>query len=269
MQKFVPIEELVEKEKLDYLLGLENSPYLITEVNVRDTKCLYHTNSKRTLWQAVGIEHIEPEMLDFLDSLEENAVFYDIGASNGIFSVYAMQKGLKVFAFEPEIQNFSLLGINSYLNSKTIKHQAKIFNIAISDCNEMGDMYIAKFEAGGHMKILDKAQKVGEKDDFIPDFVQNILKFTLDELINKYKLPSPEYIKIDVDGAELPVINGARDTLSNKLLKRIFIELEEEKPESEIIINKLKSYGFSIKSKTQVQNYIGLQNYIFTRNSNE
>jgi FkbM family methyltransferase len=266
MQKFVPIEKLVEKEKLDYLLELENSPYLNTEVTVRDTKCLYHTNSKRTLWQAVGIEHIEPEMLDFLDSMDDNAVFYDIGASNGIFSVYAMQKGLKVFAFEPEIQNFSLLGINSYLNSKTIKHQAKIFNIALSDSNEIGNMYIAKFEAGGHMKILDKPRKVGEKDNFTSAFVQNILKFTLDEVIEKYKLPSPEYIKIDVDGAELAVIDGGGTTLSNKLLKSVFIELEDEKPESEIIINKLKSYGFSVKSKIQVQNYVGLFNYILIRN---
>ncbi|WP_277640147.1 FkbM family methyltransferase [Wolinella succinogenes] len=269
MQKYVPIEELVEKEKLDYLVGLENNPFLTTKVNVRDVECIYHTNSKRTLWQAVGVELIEPEMLDFLDSLEEDAVFYDIGASNGIFSIYAMQKGLRVFAFEPEIQNFSLLGINSYLNSKTIKHQPKIFNIALSDSNEMGSMFIAKFEAGGHMKILDKPQKVGENDNFTPDFVQNILKYSLDEVINKYKLPNPEYIKIDVDGAELAVINGGGNTLTNKSLKSIFIELEDEKPESEIIINRLQLYGFSLKSKTQVQNYVGLYNYIFRRNSNE
>jgi hypothetical protein len=99
MQKFIPLEELVEKEKLDFIESVENIDKYITKVKVRDVECCYFTNSKRTLWQAVGIEYIEPEMLDYIESLEEDSVFYDIGASNGIFSVYAMQKSLKVFSF--------------------------------------------------------------------------------------------------------------------------------------------------------------------------
>lgn len=265
MKKFIPIEELVEKEKLDYLMSLEESAFLNTKVKVRDIECSYYTNSKRTLWQAVGIEHIEPEMLDFIDNMEEDSVFYDIGASNGIFSVYAMNKGLKVFSFEPEIQNFALLGTNTYQNSKNCKHQSKVFNVALSDKNEMGNMYIAKFEAGGHMKILDKAQKVGEDTNFVPDFVQNVLKFTLDGIIEKYNLPVPEYIKIDVDGAELEVVNGGGNTLCNSILKSVFIELEDNKPETHIIIKKLQDYGFAKFTKIQVQHYDGLYNYIFRR----
>ncbi len=265
MKKFIPIEELVEKGKLDFLVNLEHTDNLTTKVKVREIECIYYTNSKRTLWQAVGIEYIEPEMLDFIDSIKEDSVFYDIGASNGIFSIYAMNKGLKVFSFEPEIQNFALLGTNNYLNSKQIKHQAKIFNIAVSDSNKMGNIYIAKFEAGGHMKILDKPEKVGEKKTFIPDFVQNVLKFTLDSIVEQYTLPMPEYIKIDVDGAELAVINGAQKILKDKTLKAIFIELEDEKKETAWIIEKILSFGFIENSKIQVQNYNGLYNYIFKR----
>lgn len=265
MRKFIPIEDMVEKEQLEYLQNLENNPFLTSQVEIRNIKCIYHTNSKRTLWQAVGVEHIEPEMLDFLDGINADSVFYDIGASNGIFSIYAMKKDLKVFAFEPEIQNFSLLGNNVYLNSKSSKHQAKIFNIAVSDKNEMGNMFIAKFEAAGHMKILDKAQKVGEEDFFIPDFIQNVLKFTLDDIIEKYNLPIPEYLKIDVDGAELAVINGARRTIFNSTLKSIFIELEDNNSDTKIIISKLEKAGFSSYTKIQVQNYKNLYNYIFRR----
>lgn len=265
MKKFIPIENMVEKEKLEYLQSLENNPFLTSHVEIRHIKCIYHTNSKRTLWQAVGVEHIEPEMLDFLDGINPDSIFYDIGASNGIFSIYAMKKDLKVFAFEPEIQNFSLLGTNVYLNSKTSKHQAKIFNIALSDKNEMGNMYIAKFEAAGHMKILDKAQRVGEEDFFIPDFIQNVLKFTLDDITEKYNLPTPEYLKIDVDGAELKVINGAKRTISDNVLKSIFIELEDNNPDTKTIISKLEEAGFSSYTKIQVQNYENLYNYIFKR----
>ena len=53
-------------------------------------------------------------------------------------------------------------------------------------------MFIAKFEGGGHMKILDKAKKVGEKENFIPDFTQNVLTYNLDSFIEKYSLPAPD-----------------------------------------------------------------------------
>lgn len=265
MKKFINMEELVEKEKLDFLAAIEHSDLLTTRVHVRDVECTYYTNSKRTLWQAVGIEHIEPEMLDYIDNIKSDAIFYDIGASNGIFSIYAMQKGLQVFSFEPEIQNFSLLGTNCYLNSKQVKHQAKLFNIAISDENGIGNMYIAKFEAGGHMKILDKPQKVQENQNFIPDFVQNVLKFSLDGVIEQFKLPVPEYIKIDVDGAELAVINGGSSTFMNRILKSVFIELEDDKEVTLKIIDMLTDFGFVKTKKIQVQNYSGLYNYIFER----
>jgi hypothetical protein len=127
-------------------------------------------------------------------------------------------------------------------------------------------MFIAKFEGGGHMKILDKAKKVGEKENFIPDFTQNVLTYNLDSFIEKYLLPAPEHIKIDVDGAEMAVIKGAINTLKNKTLKSIFIELEDNNKHTIEIINIIKKSGFIESKKVQVQNYERLNNYIFTRN---
>ena len=37
---------------------------------------------------------------------------------------------------------------------------------------------------------------------------------TLDELVHKGELPTPDYIKIDVEGAELLVLTGGRQMLS-------------------------------------------------------
>lgn len=263
MKKFIPLEDLVSKEKLNFIELVEKYNFT-TKVEIRKTKCKYFANTKRTLWQAVGIEHIEPEMLDYIDTLKKGTIFYDIGASNGIFSIYALQKGLNVHSFEPEIQNFSLLGINSYLNKNT-KYKHKMFNIAISDENKLSNMYIAKFEAGGHMKILGKAQKIGEDEEFEPDFIQNILTYTLDNFIEQFKLEKPESIKIDVDGAELSVINGAKKTLKDSTLKSIFIELEDANINTKIIVKTLQELGFSQDKKVQVQSYTGLYNYIFKR----
>ena len=98
MKKFIPVEALVEKEKYEFITAFDNTEMLTTKVKIREVECFYHTCSKRTLWQAVGIEHIEPEMLDYIDTIPSDSVFFDIGASNGIFSIYAMQKKLKVFS---------------------------------------------------------------------------------------------------------------------------------------------------------------------------
>ena len=264
MTNFIPIEKLVSKSKIKFLEGLENSDEFITDVKVRDTVCKYVTNSKRTLWQAVGIEFIEPDMLDYIDEISIDDILYDIGASNGIFSVYASQRGLNVYAFEPEAQNFSLLGFNAYLN-KTTRHQLKFFNIALGRGNTLNKMYIAKFEAGGHMKILGKPLKVGELDEFIPDFVQNVMSYKLDSFIEFFNLPQPNHIKIDVDGSEYDVFEGAKKTLLSPELKSVFIELEENNKHTTKIINGLKKFGLVIKRKTQVQNYQGLHNFIFER----
>jgi FkbM family methyltransferase len=263
MSKFIPLESLVDKEQLGFIESIERNDYLYSHQKVRGIDCKYYTPSRRLMWQAVGIEYIEPELLDYIDAINNDSVFYDIGASNGIFSIYAACKGLDVYSFEPEVQNFSLLGMNSYLNAKSVKHPIKSFNIALSDENEIGSMFIAKYEAGGHMKILDKPIKVQEEAIFKPDFIQTVIKFKLDVFIEHYNLPVPEYLKIDVDGAELAVVNGAKSTLKNLNLKSIFIELEEGS--SSKIIEILLSYGFTEIGKYKVQNYDGLFNYVFSR----
>ena len=53
----------------------------------------------------------------------------------------------------------------------------------------------------------------------------------------------PTHIKIDVDGAEKLVINGAKVLLSNKTVKDIFIEIDHKNMElKETILN----FGFDV-----------------------
>lgn len=264
MKKFIPLEELTSKDKIEFIDSLKNKDNYITQSVIRNKKLLYYTSSRRQLWQALGHEYIEPELLDFIDNIPCDSVFYDIGASNGIFSIYAAKSKLKTFSFEPEAQNFSLLEINSYLNYKDLKYPIKTFNIALSDCEGLGELYVAKYEASGHMKILDKPQKVQESEEFKPDYIQNIMKFRLDLLIDIFKLPIPQYIKIDIDGSERVFFEGAKKTLQNNIVKSIFIELDNSE-DNQNVLNDILSLGFHIDKKDQVQNYVDLTNYSLSR----
>lgn len=235
-----------------------------TRTSLRGVDLVFQTPSQRLLWQAFGQEHIEPELLNFIDSMPADAVYYDIGASNGLFALYAAATGKRVICFEPEVANFSLLNLNSFLNKSTQRHPVCNFNVALSDTTGLGKMFIQKFEAGGHLKILDNPVKRGARD-FEPDFVQSVLRYELDAFVDLTGIPHPNYIKIDVDGCEEQVLRGMSKTLASINLKKIFIELEESGPNFYVCSGILTEHGFRIDSRKRVQNYFGEENIVFSR----
>lgn len=265
-------EPLVERVDLESIAGTKNFQRIsqiesldqLTHTILRGKALTYHTPTKRLLWQAVGQEHIEPELLNYIDSMPEDAVFYDVGASNGIFATYAAATGKQVFCFEPEVANFALLNYNTYLNRQNFKSNMGNFNVALSDQTELGKLFIKKFEAGGHLKILDAPVQRGS-ENFEPEFVQSVLKYRLDDFIALTQIAPPNFLKIDVDGCELQVIHGMRDTLRNPALQSIFIELEETNSQSAECERLILEHGFKFVSKKRVQNYFGENNCIFTR----
>lgn len=265
-------EPIIERVDLEDLAGTENFLRVsqiealdqTTNTVLRGATLTYHTPSKRLLWQAVGQEHIEPELLNYIDSMPENVVFYDVGASNGIFATYAAATGKHVFCFEPEVANFALLNYNAYLNRMNFKGSIANFNVALSDQTGLGKLFIKKYEAGGHLKILDTPMQRGS-ENFQPEFVQSVIKYRLDDFITLTHITPPNFIKIDVDGSELQVIRGMHDILRNPALQSIFIELEESNPQSIECKNIILKSGFKFVSKKRVQNYFGENNYIFTR----
>ena len=59
----------------------------------------------------------EPETLEWIDSIPEGSVIWDIGANIGLYSCYAAKhRNCKVFAFEPSIFNLELLARNIFIN---------------------------------------------------------------------------------------------------------------------------------------------------------
>jgi FkbM family methyltransferase len=215
---------------------------------------------------ASALEEIEPDTLDWIDTFRNGSVFFDVGASTGPFSLYAaIKKKSKVFAFEPESQNFAILEAQNYLNRKRISKGIFSFNIALADETKLGKLYIFRNQPGAAMKILDRPIKRLEKNTFKADHIQIVLKEKLDDVIDRYNLPFPNYIKIDVDGSEYEVIKGSKKTLANKKLKSVLIELEKTQKKSKKIIDILRGFGFNITQKNQLEDYEGIYNYIFQR----
>jgi FkbM family methyltransferase len=241
----------------------------ILDINARGIPMRFSaTNGRLRVW-ATRFEEIEPELLDIIDAMPRGSVFYDVGASIGLFSLYAALRSQgRVFAFEPEAQNYATLELNHFLNRQALAQPLTALNLALSDSAGLGQIHTKSYGAGEHGKILDQAVSQDTKQAFQPAHVQSILKFPLDQIIAQFGFPAPNILKIDVDGAEAAVLRGAAKTLDDPALSVVFIELSKLSATDESRI--LEGHGFHLAERFPVVrlsggHYPDLYNCVFRR----
>ena len=87
-------------------------------------------------------------------------------------------------------------------------------------------------------------EEAGSKNTFDNNFdisnYSNVFKtisLSIDYLTENKILQIPNYIKIDVDGNERNILQGASNTLNNKFLKSVLIESNDKNNEKNKILN--------------------------------
>jgi FkbM family methyltransferase len=140
-----------------------------------------------------------------LNYLEKSEVIFDIGANIGqtAFNMYQTQvkKGLNpiIYAFEPYPKTFSKLESNIRLNKTTEIHA---FNIGLS--TEKGVLHMMQHSpanSGGFRMTTDSANSI------------SVPVISLDEFVSEHQIAPIDFIKIDVEGFEVQVLNGAQKIL--------------------------------------------------------
>lgn len=101
-------------------------------------------------------------------------------------------------------------------------------------------------------------------------FKQGMFSYSTDELIEKYNFEIPDYIKIDVDSIEDKIVYGASETLKNKKVKGVFLELDETEERTSKLIDFLEERGLKLKETRQSEYFKDSKfktqfNYIFAR----
>ncbi|MBS1736490.1 MAG: FkbM family methyltransferase [Bacteroidetes bacterium] len=157
-------------------------------------------------------------VLNLLNSLKVDDIFFDIGASVGLISVLAadrLKKG-KVISFEPDPENLLRLKNNYDLNLLT---NYGIQSLAVGDEEGYMNLYTA-----GANAFSPSLQKVNGIDSFISVKVE-----TIDNLLKANLVPYPTVIKIDIEGAEMMALKGMKNLLCDKNAPRIiFLEIHPE-----------------------------------------
>jgi len=212
----------------------------------------------------------EPDTIKWIETLmKPGDIVFDIGANVGNYSLIIgkhLKKDTQVFAFEPAWFNFMQLNRNVTLNSL----EKCIFPICAALSAQTGITWLnySTLEYGSSMHSVGQAIKL-RNQAFEPALRQPVASFTVDEAVHFLECV-PNHIKIDVDGIESEILQGAVDTLQNSALRSILVELSSNDPRDKESIDSLLRAGFKIwnveeKPRNEIVNFEAYANYIFVR----
>jgi FkbM family methyltransferase len=217
-----------------------------TKVNVRGQLIKISVDNWRTLKRAKTYSIKEPDTLDWLDKFESDSCYFDLGANIGQYSLYPVKRygnKIHVYSFEPQSINYYLLNKNIHLNK--LKDNITPYCIAVSGKSEFSKLYIPKFIPGGNRSQFGEADMQKQTNH-----TQGMFGVTLDDLCSVWNFPIPNYIKIDVDGIEIPIIKGAMNVLGNHAVKSVIVELGTDREQKEAV-TLMKQAGLNLKLKTK------------------
>jgi FkbM family methyltransferase len=130
-----------------------------------------------------------------------------------------------------------ILAKNINLNNQTDK--ISIIPVAISDKSGFGKLNMSNTEWGGALSTFNKPY--GYDGNILNKiFEYSLLAMSMDDASGKFKIPSPDYIKIDVDGIEHLILLGGSEVLTDvkSLLIEVSIKFKEQKNNSQEYLKK-------------------------------
>lgn len=250
-----PVIRIMARDRLE-VIGL---------LDYRRHRIRLHCHSRLDLRKRCFSCAKEPETVEWIEtSVAPGDVLYDVGANVGAYSLIASKftNGMaRVYAFEPGFSSFAQLNRNIILNRC---HENVIpLQVALSNQTGISYLHYSSLDTGAARHVLRNTAKGGEILDR-SEHVQPILCFRLDDLVNYIAMSLPNHIKLDVDGAELSVLEGAETTLNYPGLKSILMEFDDTREESPRALQLLESKGFRIHTEKSHGN-ASVRNCILTR----
>jgi len=209
------------------------------------------------------IEHgLDSKIVDLLEK-EKKLIVFDVGCYKGVFTKKIQElvgkKKIKFYLFDVN-KNVKKYIIN-LLKFKNIYYD----EIALHNKNGKAVYHFnGSFECSGSSlstMIKDDAywvlsRKIILKMLFLSteDFTKyTVPTITLDSFVKKNKIKSIDLLKVDIEGSEHLMLQGARKTLKKNKIKSILIEIADKKntykKKERKVLNLLKKNNFTLLQK--------------------
>jgi FkbM family methyltransferase len=198
---------------------LPSERFMVTEIDPGfRLKCdLHDPEQLKVYFYGHYHERYEARLIRKMLSPGDN--FWDIGANIGYFTLLAaaaLHNTGQIIGFEPGQIAFRRLqeniGLNNFNNITAV-------NLAASDCAGEAKLYLASEIADTGATLYQGGMDRGQFE-----IIQTI---SLDSFLSQEHLPPPHLVKVDVEGAELAVLQGATNILS-EFSPLLLLEMEEK-----------------------------------------
>lgn len=193
------------------------------------------------IYRAFGVyEYWQMQVVKKL--VDRPATVIDVGACKGDYSLLlakSMGDSGTVLTFEPDPDN-------SHWISKSIRANGykciRLNRLAISDAAGEMPFYVGKKSGWGSLIFHEETSRSQSEVITVP-------VRTLDSALEAEGVAAVDFMKIDVEGAEQQVVNGARDTLINSPELAILMDLHlDEQEDRQQLTSSLESLGFKLFS---------------------
>ncbi|MBV0900412.1 FkbM family methyltransferase [Haloarcula salina] len=240
MTKMEVVRDIFQKIKLEL-----KDPYsftvdsLTTELRVIEPGDLIHYQSTLTSEQ--------PVYEDFVNSIENNDIVWDIGANLGIYGLLATETGCDVSFFEPHPESVERIFQNIAHN----EYDATVYEAALS--NESGTVdFVTGLQWSGAGVNAINSGNLAENYDKRYD---NSKIITVDtqraDAIRDNGATPPTVAKIDVEGAEMDVLLGGPSVFDPSTCRLIYCEVHSQVTEygysMEDVRTELAERGYSLE----------------------
>jgi len=154
---------------------------------------------------------------------DEKAIVFDVGANDGSYSLL-VEKKLSfdlIYAFEPNPLSYDKLKLN-LIN----KEQIRTFNIGFGNEKVQKEIFTISTlkhtqHATLHKSVLTDLHRVKDIESY------NIEISTIDSFCKENQIKKIDFLKIDTEGHELFVLEGAKEMIDNLKIKIIQFEFNE------------------------------------------
>lgn len=198
---------------------------------------------------------VEPETLDWIDALPAGASLLDIGSNVGRFALYAAARHrgrVSVAAVDPDLRVSQRLAKSITLN----KLEGRIQNVVVGASDKDGHERMV-FNYRVQQGHLGGGSAVTERETY----AYTIQTMRIDSMVEQRIIEPPTHIKIDVDGHEIHVLDGAAATLRSPQMRSVLIEVDGETKAR--VQQQLADAGYVFRSSATLTS--GLENLIYDR----